>query len=131
MSQRAGWSVSEVELFIFIPVLLVPDEIRGLWLNSLSLSLSPSPSLSLSLSFFLSRSSIGRRRVGHSTVSTKALANFPLRAFYRVAIFSICDVSIYCRSVTRIDNFSALLLRLCRFHRCVYANLLLFLSMRY
>ena len=45
MSQRAGWSVSQVELFIFIPVLLVPGEIRGLLLNSISLSLSPSSSL--------------------------------------------------------------------------------------
>ena len=112
MSQRAAWSVSEVELFIFIPVLSVPGEIRGLLLYILSLSLS----LSFSHSFSHSGSNVERRRDGHSAVSTKALANFPLRAFYRVAIFSICDVSVYYRSVSRIDNFSALFLRLCRFY---------------
>lgn len=51
------------------------------------------PSLSLSLS---------PGRDGHSTASTKTIANFPFRAFYRVAIFSICHVSLYYRPVTRI-----------------------------
>lgn len=63
----------------------------------------------------------GRSRDGHSTAST--IANFPFRAFYRVAIFSICHVSLYYRtrhSYSSFANFfsvpfSAVFLYLCFF----------------
>lgn len=61
--------------------------------STLLLLVTCPPSLSLSLS---------PGRDGHSTASTKTIANFPFRAFYRVAIFSICHVSLYYRPVTRI-----------------------------
>lgn len=46
----------------------------------------------------------GRSRDGHSTAST--IANFPFRAFYRVAIFSICHVSLYYRTRHSYSSFA-------------------------
>lgn len=79
------------------------DEIRG-GEEGIGLSLRPFLPFSAipSLSLLHSPRSNGRSRDGRSTASTKTIANFPFRAFYRVAIFSICHVSLYYRPVTRI-----------------------------
>lgn len=66
--------------------------------------LYPSPLHHLpTVSLFLSYPP-GRSRDGHSTAST--IANFPFRAFYRVAIFSICHVSLYYRTRHSYSSFA-------------------------